>query len=139
MRIGTDAGKREFGHIGFGDDHRAGGTQPLHRDGVGRGGRRLFGEDLRAGAGRLTRDIEQILDAHKRAVERAEAGAARGADIGRIGRGAGVVGIDREASPRALAVRIGNARKRLFKSVAAGETVHRGTRGSLRSGIYTRH
>ena len=88
MRIGADAGKGELGHIGLGDDHRAGGAQPPHDRRIGDGRRRFLGEDFRAGAGRLAGDVEQILDADDGAVERAERHAARGARIGRIGRGA---------------------------------------------------
>ena len=119
MRIGADAGKGEFGHVGLGDDHRAGRAQPLHHRRIGGGRRRLLGENLRAGAGRLAGDVEQILDADDDAVERAERGAARGARIGGIGRGAGGLRIDREAGARALPLRIGDARKRQFESVAA--------------------
>ena len=124
MRIGADGGIGELGHVGLGDDHRAGGAQPAHHDGVDIGRRRLFGEDFRAGAGRLAGDIEQILDADDRAVERPLRYAVRGAGVGRIGRGARGVGIDRKAGPRPLPVRVGDAGQRLFEPIAAGERFH---------------
>ena len=124
MRIGADGGIGEFGHVGLGDDHRAGGAQPAHHDGVDLGRRRLLGEDFRAGAGRLAGDIEQILDADDGAVERPLRYAVSGAGVDGIGRGARGVGIDRKAGPRPLPVRVGDAGQRLFEPIAAGERLH---------------
>ena len=80
------------------------------------GGR--VGEDARARARRLARDVEQVLDADDRAVERPERDAGLGARVGGVGRRARRIRIDREAGARALAVRIGDARERLFETVA---------------------
>ena len=52
---------------------------------IGRGGRRFLGKDFRAGAGRLAGDVEQILDADDRAVERPERNAGARPRIGSIG------------------------------------------------------
>ena len=105
------AAQGELGHVGLGDDHRAGGAQPAHHRRVGRGGRRLVGEDFRAGAGRLAGDVEQILDADDGAVERAERHAVFGARIGGVGRRARGLGIDRQAGARPLPFRVGDARE----------------------------
>ena len=143
MRIGADGGEGELGHVGLGDDHRAAGAQPVHDRRVGIRRLSLLGKNLRAGAGRLAGDVEQILDADDRAVERAERHAVRDAGIGRIGRGAGFRGIDGEAGARAFSLWVGDAGQRLFKPVAAGERFHakrprRRTRPSRRRcGPYT--
>ena len=52
---------------------------------------------------------------------------ALGARIGGIGRRARGVGVDREAGARALACRIGDARQRLFQTVADGRHVITGS------------
>ena len=44
-----------------------------------------------------------------------------GARVGGVGRGAGGVGINREAGARPLAFRVGDAGERVFEPVAAGE------------------
>src|SRR6185369_3632023 len=72
MRVHADAGERELGHVGLGDDHRAGRTQPAHYRRVVCRRLALLGEHLRAGAGDLARDVEQIFDGDDGAVERPE-------------------------------------------------------------------
>ena len=100
MRIGADGAERELGHVGLGDDHRAGRAQPAHDGSVGRGRRSLVGEDLRARPRRLAGDVEQILDADDRSVERAERYAVFGARIRCVRRRARGAGIDRQAALR---------------------------------------
>ena len=78
----------------------------------------LLGENFRAGARRLAGDIEQILDADDRAVERAERDARLGPRIGGVGRRARGLGIDRETGAHALTVRLGNAGQRMFETIA---------------------
>ena len=124
MRICADAGECEFAHVGLGDDHRAGGAQAPHHGRIGRGGRRLLGEDFGAGAGRFAGDIEQVLDADDRAVERPERHAGFRARVGSIGRRPRSVGVDGEAGTRALPVRIGDAGERPFEAVAGGFLRH---------------
>ena len=46
MRIGADAGERELGHVGLGDDHGARRAQPLHDRRVGFCRRRFLGENF---------------------------------------------------------------------------------------------
>ena len=75
------------------------------------------------------RQRQWILSADDRAIERAERHAVSGAGVGRIGRRAGSFGIDSEARPRALPLRVGDARQSLFKTIAAGERFH----GNVRS------
>ena len=124
MRIGADGTERELGHVGLGDDHGASRSQSAHDGSVDRGGRSLVGEDFRARPRRLAGDVEQILDADDRSVERAERYAVFGARIRRVRRRARGAGIDRQARPPALPVRIGDADERLFKPVAGGGRLH---------------
>ena len=84
MRVGADAGESEFDHVGLGDDHRAGGAKPAHDRCVARGGRRI-GEHIGSRARRLAGDIEQVLDADDRAVERTERDAGARSRVGRGG------------------------------------------------------
>ena len=98
--------------------------------GVGHGRRRILGEDLRAGAGRLAGDIEQILDLTTVPASGPSDIAARGAGVGGIGRGASSVGIDRKKarapSPVGSAMRASacssrsRQEKRLIGALAAG-------------------
>ena len=109
MRIGADSGKRELSHVGLGEDDRARLAQPLHDDSIGRGRRRLLGQDLRTRPGRFAGNIEEILDADDDTVERSERAAAHGACIAGIGRPPRGIAIDGEAGARPLAFRIGDA------------------------------
>ena len=124
MRIGADAGEGEFAHVGLGDDHRAGRAQPLHHRRVGRGEQPFVGQHARARPRHFAGDVEQVLDADDRAVERTERLAGLGPRIGGIGRGARGLGIDRETGALALAGRIGDARQGLFETVAGGCFAH---------------
>ena len=124
MRIGADTRKRELGHVGLGDDHRAGLAQPLHDGSIGRGRRRFLGQNLRTGPGRFADNIEEILDADDNAIERSERTAARGARIAGIGRRPRRIAVDGEAGAHPLAFRIGDARQRLFQSVATRVSCH---------------
>ena len=117
MRVHADAREGELAHVGLGDDHGAGGAQSPHHWCVGFRRSRV-GEDARAGARRLARDVEQVLDADDRAVEGPERDAGLGARVSGVSRRARGVRIDREAGARPLAVRIGDARERLFETVA---------------------
>jgi len=119
MRVGADAGKGEFGHVGLGRDHRACRAQPAQHRCVGRSGRRIR-EHLGSCARRLTGDVEQVLDADDRAIERTKAYAGTRSRIRRVGCGAGGLGIDGEAGEGTLAVRVGDASERLFQPVARG-------------------
>jgi len=118
MRIGTDARKGELGHVGFRDDDGAGLAKPAHDRRIGFGRSRFFGENLRAGARRLAGNVEQILDADDGAVEWAECRGALRPRVGGVGRSTRLGGIDREAGARAFALGIGDARQRLFETVA---------------------
>ena len=109
MRIGADAGERELGHVGLGDDHRAGIAQALDRRRIGRGRLAALGQHRRACARHLARDVEQVLDGDDRAVERTEQLAGLCARIGGVGSSARGVGIDGETGSLALAGRIGDA------------------------------
>ena len=71
VRIETDRGKCELGHVGLADDDAAGLAQPAHRRGVGHR-RRGSAADDRARQRRLARHVEQILDRNDAAIERAE-------------------------------------------------------------------
>ena len=95
----------------------AGGAKPPHDRRVGCGRLRFVGEDFRAGSRRLAGDVEQILDADDRSVERAERHAVLRAGIGGVRRRARRLGIDGQARCRALPFRIGDANKRLFEAV----------------------
>ena len=88
MRIGADAGEGEFGHVGLGDDHRAGCAQPAHDRRVGAGRRASSASTCEPARVELAGDVEQILDADDRAVERPEANARLRARIGGLGGGA---------------------------------------------------
>ncbi len=118
MRIGADAGEGEFGHVGLGDDHRAGLAQPPHHRRIGGGRLAFVGQHLRAGARDFAGDVEQILDGDDGAVERPERDAGLGARIGRLGGGARRVAIDGEAGARALALRIVDARQGFIEAFA---------------------
>ena len=72
-----------------------------------------------AGRGEFAGDVEQILDGDDGAVERAERNAGAGARIGGVGHRARRLCVDGQTGARALACRIGDARKRGFETVAA--------------------
>ena len=61
MRIDTDAGIGEFGHVGAADHDKTGPAQPRHHGCIGFRRRRIL-QRTRAGAGHLSLDVEQILD-----------------------------------------------------------------------------
>ena len=109
MRIGADRAERKLGHVGLGDDHRTAGAKPPHDRSVGCGRLRFVGEDVGTGPGRLAGDVEQILDADDRSVERAERYAVLRPRIGRVRRRPRGFGINRQARFRALPFRIGDA------------------------------
>ena len=113
MRIEADAGKSEFDHVGLGDYHRACGAKPTHNRRIDCGGRRV-NEHLRPRARRFTRDIEQVLDAYDRAVERTESYAGTGSRVGRVGGVVGGLRIDGKAGAGTLTLRVGNASESLF-------------------------
>ena len=77
------------------------------------GGRRV-NEHLRPRARRFTRDIEQVLDAYDRAVERTESYAGTGSRVGRVGGVVGGLRIDGKAGAGTLTLRVGNASESLF-------------------------
>ena len=115
MGIGADAGKGEFDHVGLADDHRTGLLQPGNDRRIDGGGRGI-GQDQRTGAGRLARDIEQILDADDGAVDRRERRS--GAGIGGVRRRPRAVRIEGEVGAPALPRRVGDARERCFQTLA---------------------
>src|SRR6266700_318775 len=84
MGIETDPREAELRHVGLRDDHGAARPQPPHDRRVLCGGR-CMREERRAGPRRLALNVEQILDADDRAVERAEGDFGVCACIGRIG------------------------------------------------------
>jgi hypothetical protein len=110
MRIEADSRKRELGHVGLGDDDRAGLAQPLHDDGIGCSRRCFLDEDLRPCPGRFAGNIEKILDADDDAVEGSERAAACGARIAGVGRRPRGIAVHGEAGARPLAFQIGDAR-----------------------------
>ena len=130
MRVGANTGKGKFGHVGLGHDHRAPRAQPTQRRRVGRGRRRV-GEHLRPRARRLTSDIEQVFDGDDGTIERTEVCADTRPRIRRFGCGAGGLGIHGETRPGTLAVRVGDASKRLFQPVLRGTGRRRADPGRL--------
>ena len=130
MRVGANTGKGKFGHVGLGHDHRAPRAQPTQHRRVGRGRRRV-GEHLRPRARRLTSDIEQVFDGDDGTIERTEVCADTRPRIRRFGCGAGGLGIHGETRPGTLAVRVGDASKRLFQPVLRGTGRRRADPGRL--------
>ncbi len=124
MRIDADAGKGEFGHIGFGDDHRAAGAQAPHHRRIAHRRLGLLRQHFRAGARHLAGDVEQVLDGHDRAVEGPERNSGAGTRIGRFRRGTRGVAIDREAGARALALRVIDAGERGIETFGGRHSVH---------------
>jgi hypothetical protein len=118
MRIDADAGEGKFGHVGLADNHRAGSAQ-AGDGGCLAGCRRHAAQQLGAGSGRFPGHVEEILDADDPAIQRAQAHPELGARIGRIGGGAGQIGIDLQHRAAALAIRVRNAAKAGFEAVAA--------------------
>ena len=124
MRIGADAGKGEFGHVGLGDDDRAAGAQAAHHRRVARGRLAFLGEHFGAGARHLAGDVEQVLDRDDGAIERPERDAGLGAGVGGVGGRLRLLAIDGEAGARALALGIVDARQRGLEPLARGRLVH---------------
>ena len=85
VRIDADAGEGELGHVGAADEPGAGAPQPLHHRCV-LGSRRRRGQDPGAGGADLAGDVEEILDRHRQAGERARIAPARDQPIGVGGR-----------------------------------------------------
>ena len=113
MRVDADAGKSEFDHVGLGDNHRASGAKPTHNRRVDQGGGRI-NEHLGPRARRLAGDIEQVLDANDRAIERTESYAGTRSRVGRVSSVVGGLRIDGKAGASTLALRVGNASESLF-------------------------
>ncbi len=116
MRIEPDAGERELRHVGLGDDDGARGAQSPHDRRIARH-RGRGGEHGRSGPRRLARDVEEILDADDRTVERTErkTGAGTGVrGIRGVARGLRIHG-EAGASPRPFW--LGDPRKRRFQSI----------------------
>ena len=97
MRIGADPAQSEFRHVGLGDDDGPGRAQPTHHWRVRSRGLGLFGENFGADTGRLSGDVEQILDADNRAIERPKRHAVGSARIGRISGGTCRASVNRKA------------------------------------------
>ena len=72
----------------------------------------------------LAGDVEKILDAHNRAVHRAERDSGFRSRIGGIGRGLGLLTIDGEAGPCSFPLRIVDAGKRGLKPFVCGIPCH---------------
>jgi len=126
MWIDADCRKRELAHVGLGDDHRPTATQPAYDCRVGFGGQGFVGENFRAGARRLAGNVEQILDADDRAVERAERYAIRRPRVGRVGRRPCGRGINRQTGARTLPFRLRDAKERMFETIATRKARHGG-------------
>ena len=124
MRIGADAGKGKFRHVGLGDDDRARLAQPPHDGRIALGGLGFRRDELGAGARHLAGDVEQILDADDGAIEWPERNAVTRARVGRLRRGQRLLAIDGEAGARAFALRIGDFCERGVEAFACGRAVH---------------
>ena len=134
MRIGADAGEREFAHVGLGDDHRAGRAQalapPAHR------------LRRRRPSSASTREPARVTSpaTSKRSLMLTMAPSSGPSDcaglrprVGGVGGRARRIGIDRETGARALARRVGDAGQGLFETVAGGGIFHRRHFQELRS------
>ena len=128
MRIGADPAQSEFRHVGLGDNDGPGRSQPAHHRRVGSRRLGLFGENFGAGAGRLSGDVEQILDADNRTIERPKRHAIGRARIGRISGGTCRAGVNRKAGAAPFPRGVGDARQSLFEPVAAGKRIHANVR-----------
>jgi hypothetical protein len=124
MRIGADAGVGKFAHVRFGNDDRPAGAQPAHDRRIGGGWFLFFCENPRPCARNFAGDVEKILDAHNRAVHRAERDSGLRARIGGIGRGLRLLTIDGEAGPYPFPLWIIDAGKRGLKPFACGIPCH---------------
>ena len=82
-----------FAHVERADENRAGRFQPLDQRGVALG-RRIRAVDLRAGDGRQSGDVEQVLHREGHAGERAELLLPRRRGVDRLGAGARALGGD---------------------------------------------
>ena len=100
------------------DDHRARGAQARDRRRICRRRRRI-GKQLRAGARDVARDVEQVLDRHRQPVHRRAPHARLAQAVRVVGIGARRVRIDLQERARALARRIGDARERQLRQLAA--------------------
>ena len=87
-------------------------------------GFRFLGENPRPCARHFAGDVEKILDAHNRAVHRAERNSGLRARIGGIGRGLRLLTIDGEAGPCPFPLWIIDAGKRGLKPFACGIPCH---------------
>jgi hypothetical protein len=119
MRVKSENRKRELAHVRLGDDHSARGAQAAHDEGVLFRGR-CIDQDLRARARRLARDVEQVLDADDRPIERAETDAGARTRIRGIGRGTRRFGVDGQARALAFAARVVDADERFLETIARG-------------------
>jgi hypothetical protein len=111
--VGTDAGESEFDHVGLRNNHRACGANPVHHRRVGCCGWSID-EHLGPRAGRLTGDIEQVLDAEYRAIEWTKRYAGTRSGIRPVGGVASDLRIHSEAGTGTLALWIGYASESFF-------------------------
>src|ERR1700729_530170 len=116
MWVRAEDRKRELRHVGFGDDHAARGAEPVDHRCIGLSRRRIR-EHFGSSTCRLAGNIEQIFDAHDRAVEWAKREARTGTSVRGIGGCTRRVGIYGETGASTLAPRIGDASEGLLKPV----------------------
>src|SRR5258706_9629257 len=116
MGVEADAREGELRHIGFGDDHAAGGAEPMDDGRVGYG-RRCIGQNLRAGAGRLARHVEEVLDADDRTLERTQTYSCPRPRVGCLGCVTCDLRIDSEAGAGTLAFPVRYAAESFFQPV----------------------
>ena len=102
MGIEPQPREGELGHIGLGEDDGSGRAQSSHHRRVLRGRRRVSQEG-RSGSRRFAPNVEQILDADNRSVERAEREAGFLARVGRVGTEGRGLRVDRQTGACALA------------------------------------
>ena len=134
MRIESDAGISELGHVGAADHHKTGTAQTRDRGSIGLGAR-IVVERTRPGAGDLPLDIEQILDRDRNAGKGRRRGIGFAQRVHRLGRGDRAFGIDLNERARALAAGIVDPGQTLIDQLtgtgAAGFQI-RGERGEGR-------
>ena len=125
VRVDAHAREGELRHVGAADDRGAGAAQPGHGRAVG-AGRRCTGEQRRAGRRDLAGNVEQVLDRHREARQRAGIGARRDAPVGGLRRGPGDRG--RRGQEGALAIRRGSGGDRALDLGGARWRARRGPR-----------
>ena len=117
MRIDSDPGVGEFGHVGAADQDEAGTAQPRHHRRVGFRRRGIL-QRPGAGAGHLSLDVEQILDRDGNAGEWRRRRLDRAQPVHRFRRLDRGLDIDMNEGPRTLACFVGDPGKALIDKLS---------------------